>query len=892
MNKESKFFLIILVTILLLFPAACKSKKEQEAVSEVAIPSGELTITYVSPKGRTEAPSEVETIVAIFDHAMVPLEALPEGRGPSVMQLEPSFSGKHRWLNPKTLTFTPDRAFPYSTRITVTIPAGTKTFDGYVLKDDFSWAFQTMRPRIIQHYPQNEQKWIEPDTEILLVFNQPVAKDESFFAFKKTGKDIPEVPLEFALKTPSREMLEENSIESPPENALLIRPKDPLELDSKYAVSIAEGLPGEQGDLGTEKAYAFSFETYTTFQFISLETKDKHNPQDSLKFIFSNPVKYNEFIKQIRLEPEVTIPEYYEEWDHSASTLWVNLPLQPETPYKVWIDTELRDIFGNSLAKQVPLEFQTASYPASLSMPTYHRILEADSELKYPLYVTNTPEILVEAAPVSKKDIIPLLNNPRIFAPGEKFTKKNFFRAREKLQLPIRPNRKDVFPLDLRDYFTEKHGSVFLQLDTFAEQKWSRYPKALLQITNLGLSTKCSPENNLVWVTELRSGQPVPEVAIEIRDDGNRVRWRGKTDKKGWVETPGWKGLGIKSKNEWSPPRQWIFATRGDDFTFINSEWGTGLSPYKFGIPFEWNPQEVEIQGYIFTERGLYRAGETVHIKGIIRKREKGAWKRPAVEQVACEVSDSFNKVLLKQDVGLDSFGSFAIDVETTADASLGTYQIKVDVPSEDDEKKSPLYSSFRIEAFKPAEFEVLLRSRQEEFIFGDDYEADVRASYLFGGAMASQKVSWHLRLEPSSFDPPGYEDFIFGDQIDRWERYGRQESRLLSSGEDVLDRNGQFQIKAKLIPEKEKNSVYASLEATVQGPSRRSISNRIQTLVHKGEFYIGLQPSTTFLPKGKELAVQILTVKPDGQKDAKRKVTLKLIRREWHSVRKAGIGG
>lgn len=893
MKKKYMIPLIILSAFILLLPSGCKSKKDKEPPPEAAALSGDLSVTYSSPKGSTEAPHEAESIVVIFDRRMVPLEALPEGRGPSVLHLEPSFSGTHRWLNPKTLTFTPDKPFPFSTEIQVTIPAGTRSFEGYSLKQDFSWSFQTIRPRLLRHFPRNEQRWLRPDTKILLIFNQPVKKDKSFFSLKKTGKDITEASLEFSLKIPSEETLKENDIESPAENALLLQPEVRLDADSTYTAAIAEGLPGRQGDLGMEKPYSFSFETYSTFKFISFEAQENHTPQDSLKFTFSNPVAYNEFVKRIRLEPETLIPDYYEEWEHSDSTLWINLPLHPETRYKLRIEADLQDTFGNRLGEEIPLEFSTASYPSSLSMNTSHRILEAYGDLKYPLYVVNTPEIMVEAARLGKEEILPLLATQKIFWASEKFSKKNFFHLQKKLQLPIERNKKEVFPLNLKEYFPEKYGVIFLQLDTYMEDKWSRYPKAMIQVTELGLSAKFSPENNLVWVTELRSGRPVPEAAIEIRDDSNKVFWRGKTDNHGLVKTPGWKELGIKSKNRWSQPHQWIFASKGDDLALIGSQWDTGLSPYRFDIPFEWNPQPVQIEGYIFTERGLYRAGETVHIKGIIRSREKGEWKTPSIEQVECEVSDPFNKSLVKRKIDLDTFGSFDLDVETSPEASLGTYRIKVTMPSApEEEKKTSLFSSFRIEAFKPAEFEVHLRSLQEEYVFGDDYEAEVRASYLFGGAMASQKVSWHLRLNPASFSPPGHKDYIFGDQIDRWERFGQEDSRLLSSGEDVLDEDGKFRIEAKLQAEEEKNSVFASLEATVQGPSRRSLSNRIQTMVHRGEFYIGLQPDTTFLPKGEELSVRIITVAPGGRMAPEKKIRLKLIRREWHSVRKAGIGG
>ncbi len=893
MKKRLTLFFTVLIPIILLFPLGCKSKKETEASPAEMAQAGDLKVTYASPKGSTEAPHEYDSLVVIFDHPIIPLEALSEGRGSELIQLEPSFAGKYRWLNPKTLSFTPDKIFPFATEIRATIPAGTKALDGFILKENFSWTFQTLRPRLLHHFPRHEQKWLRPDTEILLVFNQPIQKSKSHFAFKKAEKDAAGVPIEFSIKVPGTDLLEENGIESPPEYTLLLQPKEKLLPDSRYIVEIAEGLPGRQGTLGLEKPVTFHFETYSTFTFISLDAGDNHNPRDSLKFSFSNPIPYNTFVQKIHFEPMVAIPDYYSEWEQSDSTIWINLPLQPETKYKVRIEAELQDVFGNKLPEDIEQEFVTAPYPASFSMNTRHRIVEAYSDLNYPLYVVNTPEIMVEATPLSKEDILPLLADQKIFRSSEKFSRKNFFSVQKKERLPITRNKRDVFPLRLRELFPEKYGTLFLQIDTLLEDEWSRYPKAMLQVTELGLTAKFSPENNLIWVTELRSGKPVPEVAIEIRDDSNKIYWRGKTDAKGIAESPGWKALGIESKSEWSQPQQWIFATKGEDFAFISSEWDTGLSPYQFDIPFEWNPKPVEIQGYVFTERGLYRAGETVHIKGIIRKREKSEWKTLEIDQVECEVLDPFNKSQLKKKVGLDAYSSFDLDLETSAEASLGTYPIKVTIPPvAKGDRESYLYSSFRVEAFRPAEFEVHLRSTQDDYIFGDIYGADVRASYLFGGAMASQKVAWHLRLNQAYYAPPGHKGFVFGNQIDRWERYGQEDSRLLSSGESELDKDGKFKISAKLERGEEKNSVFASLEATVQGPSRRSISSRIQTMVHLGEYYIGLQPSTSFLTKGEELTVRAITVDPEGQVDPGQKIEMKLIKREWNSVRKSGIGG
>jgi len=155
MKKRLTLFFTVLIPIILLFPLGCKSKKETEASPAEMAQAGDLKVTYASPKGSTEAPHEYDSLVVIFDHPIIPLEALSEGRGSELIQLEPSFAGKYRWLNPKTLSFTPDKIFPFATEIRATIPAGTKALDGFILKENFSWTFQTLRPRLLQHFPRH-----------------------------------------------------------------------------------------------------------------------------------------------------------------------------------------------------------------------------------------------------------------------------------------------------------------------------------------------------------------------------------------------------------------------------------------------------------------------------------------------------------------------------------------------------------------------------------------------------------------------------------------------------------------------------------------------------------------------------------------------------------------
>ena len=60
----------------------------------------------------------------------------------------------------------------------------------------------------------------------------------------------------------------------------------------------------------------------------------------------------------------------------------------------------------------------------------------------------------------------------------------------------------------------------------------------LLQVTNLGVSVKDSPQTTLVFVTRLDNAAPVEGAAVAIVDTANRERWRGTTDRDGVAIAP------------------------------------------------------------------------------------------------------------------------------------------------------------------------------------------------------------------------------------------------------------------------------------------------------------------------------------------------------------------
>ena len=181
----------------ILFMSECKKKEDSKTIRspESVIEAGELQVTYSSPVGQTSEPHESDSIVVIFDHPMFPLSSFEEQPKSNILKISPEIPGTFHWLNPKTLAFSPKDRFPYSTDVKITIESGTRTFDGFVLKEDHQWSFSTVRPRLKQHFPQNKQEWIRLEEKILLIFNQPIqaAENIDFIQFVGLNKESNEL---------------------------------------------------------------------------------------------------------------------------------------------------------------------------------------------------------------------------------------------------------------------------------------------------------------------------------------------------------------------------------------------------------------------------------------------------------------------------------------------------------------------------------------------------------------------------------------------------------------------------------------------------------------------------------------------------------------------------
>lgn len=885
------YMLIVLMTVLWGLCSCNKKEAEKSAIPPPPEKLGKLNVVMGIPSGSVTEQDELDTVTVTFNQPMAPLTTVPQDESTGPLRFEPPLKGKYRWVGTSTLQFTPREPLPGGMTVKATVPAGTKSLFGAVLEKDFEWTFETLRPQLRSSVPSEKQEWISLDSSILLMYNMPMDPARTAGAIKLISIDGKgsKKDVDFTARSGSSKDLKFDE-KWRSDNVLVLTPKAPMNPSYKYRVIIPAGLKAREGDLGSLEDAVVNFSTVNIFGLVRSSLPRKQDPDSRLELRFTNPIYYKDLAKNISFSPAIKLPDYYEENDYETASPELYIRFSAQTEYRVIISKNLKDMFGNALPRDETFTFRTTDFAPSVSLTTGTGVVEALSRRQLPVSFLNVNKVKLQMARVDRNRVIPMhtgdaFHYDRLYNPGG-----SFFGVDKMWENRTPRNEERFLPIELSEALgTDQSGFVFVQIDNLLDSRKSdRYQKAFIQVTNLGITAKFSPENGVVWVTELSSTKPVKGADVELRDDGNRVLWKGKTDERGIANTKGRADLGLHKENRWSKPTIWVFASKDKDCAFINSSWDWGISPYSFNLDYDYDPDDKEFKGDLYTEKGLYKPGDQVKVKGVFREKKLGKWIISSVKKLVFKVRNSRNEVVFKTDVKLSGFGSFDVDVPIKEGSPTGHYAMQLYIGSGKSENQVA-YDSFRVEEYVPADFKVTVNSDRDSYIFQDTFRGSVKGWYLFGAPMANDKVSWKLRLSPFDFTPKGCDEYLFGPMD-----YENSEDStiLLGSGDGKLARDGTVNVSTPLNNKSVTSTMMLIVEGSVKSANRVELYGEGSYVVHKGEYYIGVKPLSTFGSVKKPQSVEIITVTPEGKKKGGQKLRVEIARRIWHSIRKVGIYG
>jgi uncharacterized protein YfaS (alpha-2-macroglobulin family) len=876
---------------------------------------GPLAVTFGSPKGQTWTPTE---IAVGFSKSMVPLDRAGTADTTALFRIAPTLEGEYRWLGSQVLTFVPASPLPLSSSFTVTVPAGTKALDGSELAEEVSFTFDTPRVRVARSDPYDGARWMKAQSPIDLWFNQPVEPAELeqhavFSAAPKSGGDLREVHGRARLgrergraePEPGVEPAEDEGAIEP--RHLILEPSEPLPLDADIQLTIDADLQGVQGNLPMGEAWSLGYETYGAFRVdtVSCSTSQYGGcaPSGGFYLEFTNPVSWSDAVRGLVITPPVEIPEA-PEWseDSESASVYIYATLQPETTYTVTVDAGLRDKFGQALQGERTFTFRAGSFAPMASLDYGGFVLEADGPHQVPGRFRNVEAATFVVREVSLDELLQWRFVDRVSLWGYDRKLEELRGAVVKTIRPgSAPNVERVMPLDLDPAFRGgKRGFVAMQLiRPQVPGDWQEpMDSGLVRITDLGLTAKISPRGLLVWVTSLRSARPVAGATVRLYRDATRPLFEGRSGADGLVFVP--EDI-IGSGSTYYPDSFLVYAEKGTDKNFLETDSYWGLDPWSFGLPYSWQQAKERQAGTVFADRGIYRPGDTVHLKGIARVLTDDGMRAPEGEAVSLTVWDSRGEAMqltLPDDFRVGAFGTFDLDVPIPPDAPLGYYQVRAGIGRQDDvsTEAAEIYGSFRVAEYKAPTFAVKVTTEREEYVRGETLSWTVDGEYLFGAPMAAADTRWWITRSATSFQPRSedWEGFWFGEEWNWWEEPEEApNSGTVGEGTARLPADGKLAGTAALDFQDMRGPASLTVEGEVTDLDRSTIAGRRTVVVHPAAFYLGVRRSEEGLQQaGQDLSVELIALTPDEQPRAGVAVTGTLYRREWHTVRQEGMGG
>jgi uncharacterized protein YfaS (alpha-2-macroglobulin family) len=838
----------------------------------------------------------------------------------SLFSIEPSVAGKAEWRDPVTLRFTPAAPLTPGATYRVRIAASFAAMDGSRLPHPYEFSFSVQRARVLTGDPvgpHEAPRFLPPQPRFRVLVSSETDADGLAAAAR-----VEPVPGCRALPVPLRAVSQRPMDDEDPEwfrymgatgsdsahdlrRVVELAPVRPL--PAGCAAELV--LPSSMDSVGGTPL-RWQFATYGPFRVVHagcVEGGGCH--YGPAVVVFSTPVKGADVLRFVHLRTATGPAQAFVLRDTSdfQDTWLLERRLEPRHTYTVSVDGGLADRFGQALPGGGAWTFTTPGVPPSVVYPHGKMIVEREGFRTLAVQHVNVDTLQVAVAEV------PRSMEPRFLSQGWggwAAAWKRLAPTAARRRVPVH-GRRDAsaitgIRLPVPDARTPRRGTLLAvrvggrgvdSVDAGGE------PVALVQVTDLAVHARVGVDQAVVWVTGVGDGRPRAGVTVTLHDTTGAPRARALTDARGIATLTGFRRQTVRPRREcteecgWSSLEGYVSAQLGADRALVGvNSYDPDLSPYQFGVYGAWDEERAPAAGAVFTERGIYRPGEPVYAKAIVRRGPLGSLAPPARgDSLRWRFTDRDGRPLRETTVALGAFGTADQTLRLPADLPLGSYGVAIQVRREG-EWRQVGYTSYQVAEYRPPEFLVQVAMEREPRFAGQTVSATVDARYLFGAPMARSPVRWTARQTPVSpweIDIPGTEGYQVGDAPAWWEEDSGGGERTVASGVDTLDARGYRELRVTAEPQTDGRPARLTVQAEVVDANRQSVTDVASVLVHPADFYLGakVQGSRWFWSAGTPVRVDVIAVRPDGHAVAGVAVQGAVVRREWHRVRRERDG-
>lgn len=346
-------------------------------------------------------------------------------------------------------------------------------------------------------------------------------------------------------------------------------------------------------------------------------------------------------------------------------------------------------------------------------------------------------------------------------------------------------------------------------------------------VTDLGISTYSSDNGLTVAARSLETGQAMGGVKVGLYAINNEQLAEVTTNNDGIATFSAGVLLGQGGR---SPAMVMTTSAKGDDFSFLDlNKAAFDLSDR--GVNGRSYTKNYDL--YFYTDRGVYRPGETVHLAGLLRNNQGIAvTKLPLTVQVIRP-----DGVLASQFVINDrGIGGYDVSIPTNSDSLTGRWRVLGYI---DPKSEAVGTASYLVEEVIPAQLEVSLAADFKDIVIkaGQNYSVKVKADYLYGAPAADLAAKTQIVFKQNNDPYPEFAGYQFGLADERFKPV------IIQMEPATTEKDGTATIAMPLfqMPESQQ-PLQAQLSVAVIEPSGRPVMRSLTFPIRAAQPLIGIK--------------------------------------------------
>ncbi|TCL69516.1 alpha-2-macroglobulin family protein [Rhizobium sp. BK251] len=490
-----------------------------------------------------------------------------------------------------------------------------------------------------------------------------------------------------------------------------------------------------------------------------------------------------------------------------------------------------------NLEAQVDLDLYIKDRSAMVRFTGDSFVLPSTARRGIPIVSVNTPSADLKLYRVGDRSIASLLTNSQFLTQVDGYSAQRIEDESGELvwqgSIDIAQDlNKEVvtsFPVD--EALPERKPGVYV-LTAVApnapSQEWDARATQWFVVSDIGVSTYAGTDGLNVFARSLATATPIAGIQLQLLAKNNEVLGSATTDTEGRATFTA--GL-IRGTAAMTPAV--ITARNGDkDYVFLDMT-RAGFDLSDRGVTGRAAPGAIDVLAW--TERGIYRAGETVHASALARDISALAIENLPLTFVFLRPDGVEDRRMVEN----GALGGYTLDLPLLQTAMRGTWTMQIFT----DPKGSAIAEKrFLVDDFVPDRIEFDMTSAAKEIDPGMPAEVAVDGRYLYGAPAAGLHLEGEVTLKPTR-ENAAYKGYLFG----LADEEAGEDSRMPLEELPELDENGKASFEVMISDTPSTTQLLnANISVRMQEAGGRAVERSLLLPVKADGPRIGIKPEFT----------------------------------------------